>query len=79
MAKELKPSAVYQQGKSDSKRRWEFTDSRVGEGNYCKLCDTYLRHPSAAFPYSVLKHAFTQKHARACINAGVCAESDLQE
>ncbi len=74
----LRREVARSQGHFDSKNRWTFTDSRVGDGNYCRVCDTYLRSPSAAYPYSVLKHAYSRRHALRCIDAGVATPADCE-
>ena len=51
-------------GRFDNASRYLLTDPVVGEGNHCKVCDRCLRSPSRAWPYSVYKHCFTQRHER---------------
>lgn len=74
----LKKDVARAQGSFDSKSRWDFTDSRVGFGSRCEVCGEYLRAPSASYPYSVLKHAYSKKHAMNCLKAGIVTESDME-
>ena len=73
----IKNEVLYRFGQFDSKRRFEFTDERVGFGSYCVLTQTAVRTPSAAWPFSVWNHAKTQKFAKAALAAGLVTENDL--